>query len=63
MSHCVIIDMMVVQSLLVSGGGRWTDSKDGTESAGSSTSQTTSGWNIDVFVDVVKELVCVFTRL
>ena len=40
----------------MSGGGRWTDSKDGTESA-SSTSQSASSWNIDIFVDVVKELV------
>ena len=44
----------------MSGGGRWTDSKDGTESASSSSSQTASSWNIDVFVDVVKELVCGF---
>jgi len=42
----------------VSGGGRWNDSKDGTESASSSSSQAASSWNIDVFVDVVKELVC-----
>jgi len=52
---------MVVKSLQVSGGGRWNDSKDGTESSGSGgTSQTASSWNIDVFVDVVKELVCSF---
>ena len=41
----------------MSGGGRWTDSKDGTESASSNSSQTAGSWNIDVFVDVVKELV------
>jgi len=42
----------------VSGGGRWNDSKDGADSAGSGNSQTASSWNIDVFVDIVKELVC-----
>jgi len=44
----------------VSGGGRWSDSKDGTESASSSSSKSASSWNIDIFVDVVKELVCCF---
>ena len=47
--------------MLVSGGGRWNDSKDGTESSGSGgSSQTASSWNVDVFVDVIKELVCSF---
>jgi len=53
--YCV----MVVQSLLVSGGGRWSDSKDTTESASSASSQAAGSWNIDVFVDVVKELVSI----
>jgi len=44
----------------VSGGGRWTDSKDAVDSAGSTSSQASTSWNIDVFVDVIKELVCGF---
>jgi len=45
----------------VSGGGRWSDSKEGAESASGGSSQTTGSWNVDVFVDVVKELVSIFS--
>ena len=56
-SCCVIMRVLLMQSLLVSGGGRWNDSKDGTESSSTSSSQTAGSWNVDVFVDIVKELV------
>lgn len=51
--------MCCLQSLLTTGGSGWSDMKDSTAAVGAPGSgpTATESWNVEVFVDVIKDLV------